>query len=86
MLPAMSNPISFGAFLGDWTRYIPANASKRRVMFAAFGPQVATLIPFFFGLATATIVAAKAPDYIKNYDYVGGLLAWRPAGISCPCA
>lgn len=26
-LVAMSNPISFGAFLGDWSRYIPA---KRR--------------------------------------------------------
>jgi purine-cytosine permease-like protein len=84
MLLAMSNPISFGAFLGDWTRYIPANASKRRVMFAAFGSQIATLIPFFFGLATATIVAAKAPDYIKNYDYVGGLLAVAPGWYFLP--
>jgi purine-cytosine permease-like protein len=28
-LVAMSNPISFGAFLGDWSRYIPRETPKR---------------------------------------------------------
>ncbi len=27
-LLAMSNPISFGAFLGDWARYIPARPRR----------------------------------------------------------
>jgi len=84
MLLAMSNPISYGAFLGDWTRYLPAATPKREVMLAAFCSQIATLIPFFFGLATATIVAVKAPDYIKNYDYVGGLLAVAPGWYFLP--
>jgi purine-cytosine permease-like protein len=84
ILLAMSNPLSFGAFLGDWTRYIPAEASKRRVMLAAFASQIATLIPFFFGLTTATVVASKAPEFIKNYDYVGGLLAVAPGWYFMP--
>jgi purine-cytosine permease-like protein len=84
ILLAMSNPLSFGAFLGDWTRYIPANASKRRVMAAAFGSQVATLVPFFFGLTTATVVASRAPAFIRNYDYVGGLLAVAPGWYFMP--
>lgn len=83
-LLAMSNPISFGAFLGDWSRYIPRATSPRRIMLAVIGAQLATLIPFFFGLATATIVAKAAPDYIANYNYVGGLLAVAPAWYFLP--
>lgn len=80
----MSNPISFGAFLGDWSRYIPRNTPKRRIMLAVIAAQLATLIPFLFGLATATIVAVKAPDYIASNNYVGGLLAVSPGWFFLP--
>ncbi|MDH4607214.1 cytosine permease [Pseudomonas sp. BN102] len=83
-LLAMSNPVSFGAFLGDWSRYIPRDTSKQRIMLAVIGAQFATLIPFLFGLATATIVAVQAPDYIAQNNYVGGLLAVSPAWYFLP--
>ncbi|KAF1011872.1 MAG: hypothetical protein GAK32_00534 [Pseudomonas fluorescens] len=83
-LVAMSNPVSFGAFLGDWSRYIPRETPKRRIMVAVIGAQLATLIPFLFGLATATIVAVKAPDYITANNYVGGLLAVAPTWFFLP--
>jgi purine-cytosine permease-like protein len=83
-LLAMSNPVSFGAFLGDWSRYIPRETSQKRIMLAVIGAQVGTLIPFFFGLITATIVAARAPDYITSYNYVGGLLAVSPTWFFLP--
>ena len=77
-LLAMSNPISFGAFLGDWSRYIPRETPKRNIMLAVIMAQTATLIPSLFGLVTATIVATHAPDYITANNYVGGLLAVSP--------
>ncbi|MDP3844845.1 MAG: cytosine permease [Pseudomonas sp.] len=83
-LLAMSNPVSFGAFLGDWSRYIPRQTSKSRIMLAVVAAQIATLIPFFFGLVTATIVAANAPDYIAANNYVGGLLAVSPTWFFLP--
>lgn len=83
-LLAMSNPVSFGAFLGDWARYIPRATSKRRIMLAVIGAQLATLIPFLFGLSTATIVAVNAPDYIAANNYVGGLLAVAPSWYFLP--
>ena len=83
-LIAMSNPVSFGAFLGDWSRYIPANTSKVRVMLAVICAQLGTLIPFVFGLATATIVAVNAPQYIEQNNYVGGLLSIAPTWYFLP--
>lgn len=83
-LLAMSNPVSFGAFLGDWSRYIPRSTPKSRIMLAVVAAQIATLIPFFFGLVTATIVAANAPDYIAANNYVGGLLAVSPTWFFLP--
>jgi len=62
-LIVMGNPVSFGAFLGDWTRYIPAGTSPRRLLGATIAAQAATLVPFLFGVATATLVAGKS-DYI----------------------
>src|SRR3954454_24749375 len=69
-LIVMGNPISFGAFLGDWSRYIPAATSTGRLMGATFLGQLATLIPFFFGVATATLVSGD--------DYVVGLIQVSP--------
>ncbi|ALG15588.1 purine-cytosine permease family protein [Kibdelosporangium phytohabitans] len=85
-LIVLSNPVSFGAFLGDWSRYIPANIPRRRVMGAAFLSQVATLVPFLFGLATASIIATKAPSYVEPAapDFVGGLLAIAPEWFFLP--
>lgn len=81
---AMSNPVSFGAFLGDWSRYIPRETPKARIMLAVIAAQGATLIPFLFGLCTATLVATQAPDYIAANNYVGGLLAVAPSWFFLP--
>ncbi|BCM65447.1 MULTISPECIES: purine-cytosine permease family protein [Streptomyces] len=85
-LIVLSNPVSFGAFLGDWSRYIPASTPRRRVVGAAFLSQLATLLPFVFGLATASIVATKAPAYVDPAapDFVGGLLAISPSWFFLP--
>ncbi|WP_327186602.1 purine-cytosine permease family protein [Streptomyces sp. NBC_01334] len=85
-LIVLSNPVSFGAFLGDWSRYIPATTPRRRVVGAAFLSQIATLLPFVFGLATASIIASKAPEYVDPAapDFVGGLLAISPSWFFLP--
>ncbi|MET7311457.1 cytosine permease [Streptomyces sp. NPDC005571] len=85
-LIVLSNPVSFGAFLGDWSRYIPTATPRRRVMGAAFLAQIATLLPFLFGLATASIIAAKAAKYVDPAapNYVGGLLAISPGWYFLP--
>ena len=70
-LIVMSNPISFGAFLGDWSRYIPKNTKGSSLMAATFLGQLATLIPFLFGVATATLVAGDT-------DYIVGLIQVSP--------
>jgi purine-cytosine permease-like protein len=62
-LIVMGNPISFGAFLGDWSRYIPRDTPVPKLLGATFSAQLATLVPFLFGVATATIVAGEA-DYV----------------------
>ncbi|MBB2896196.1 cytosine permease [Pseudomonas sp. AS2.8] len=83
-LVAMSNPVSFGAFLGDWSRYIPRQTPRWRILLAVIAAQAATLIPFLFGLATASLVATRAPDYITQNNYVGGLLAIAPTWYFLP--
>jgi purine-cytosine permease-like protein len=70
-LIVMGNPISFGAFLGDWARYIPASTPPRRLLLATLGAQLATLVPFLFGVVTATLVAGKT-------DYVVALINLSP--------
>lgn len=81
---AMSNPVSFGAFLGDWSRYIPRHTPQSRIMLAVIAAQAGTLIPFLFGLCTATLVATQAPQYIEANNYVGGLLAISPTWFFLP--
>ncbi len=70
-LIVMGNPVSFGAFLGDWSRYIPASTPPSRLMTATFLGQLATLVPFLFGVATATLVAGEV-------DYVFALIQISP--------
>ena len=69
-LIVMGNPVSFGAFLGDWSRYIPAGTSTGRLLSATFLGQLATLVPFLFGVCTATLVSGD--------DYVVGLIQAAP--------
>ena len=59
-LIVMGNPISFGAFLGDWARYIPAKTSRKSLMGWVFSAQLMTLVPFLFGVATTTLVKDPA--------------------------
>jgi purine-cytosine permease-like protein len=70
-LIVMGNPISFGAFLGDWSRYIPAGTPPSRLLSATFLGQLATLVPFLFGVGTATLVAGEV-------DYVVALIQISP--------
>jgi purine-cytosine permease-like protein len=83
-LLVMANPLSFGAFLGDWARYIPATASRGRLMAAAFFSQFATIIPFTFGLATAAIIAEQAPEAAEAVNYAGGLVEITPDWFLLP--
>ncbi len=83
-LLVMSNPLSFGAFLGDWARYIPRETPKARLLAAAFLAQVATVIPFVFGLATATVIAAQSPDFAEAGNYAGGLIDITPGWFLLP--
>lgn len=83
-LIVMSNPVSFGAFLGDWARYIPRDTPSWKPMLAAFAAQISTLVPFLFGLVTATVIATHAPDYFADSDYVGGLLTVSPGWYFLP--
>lgn len=70
-LIVMGNPISFGAFLGDWTRYIPRDAAPSRLLIATLAAQLATLVPFLFGVATATLV-------VGDTDYMVALINKSP--------
>lgn len=83
-LIVMSNPVSFGAFLGDWARYIPRETAAWKPMAAAFLAQLATAVPFLFGLVTATVVATNAPEFFDEGNYIGGLLAVSPAWYFVP--
>ena len=77
VLIVMGNPVSFGAFLGDWSRYIPASTPKRRLIGATLLGQLATLVPFLFGVATATLVPDPA-------DYIVGLVGVSPLWFMLP--
>ena len=83
-LLVMANPLSFGAFLGDWSRYIPATASRGRLMSAVWLAQFATIIPFGFGVATATVIALEAPAFAEVADYAGGLVDVTPGWFLIP--
>jgi purine-cytosine permease-like protein len=83
-LVVLANPISFGAFLGDWTRYLPRNTDQRRLMLASVAAQLLSLVPFTFGLMTTSIIARIAPQYLVQIDYTGGLIAIAPPAFCLP--
>ncbi|GAB13296.1 putative NCS1 family transporter [Arthrobacter globiformis NBRC 12137] len=83
-LVVMSNPVSFATFLGDWTRYIPKETPRKKLMSAVVLANIATLLPFIFGLATTSIIASAAPSFFEAGDYVGGLLSVSPLWYCVP--
>ncbi|MFM2480364.1 purine-cytosine permease family protein [Celerinatantimonas sp. YJH-8] len=83
-LIVMSNPISFGAFLGDWSRYLPEKTPRTRIITATLMAQSCTLLPFLFGLVTTAIIAERAPEFITSVNYTGGLLTVSPTWFFLP--
>lgn len=83
-LVALANPISFGAFLGDWSRYLPRNTGRTALMGATIVSQLLTLLPFSFGIMTASIIMTRAPVYLEHANYTGGLLAVTPGWFFAP--
>jgi purine-cytosine permease-like protein len=83
-LVALANPVSFGAFLGDWSRYLPRETSKPALIGATVLSQLLALLPFFFGIMTASVIATHAPKYLERVDYTGGLLAVSPGWFFTP--
>jgi purine-cytosine permease-like protein len=83
-LVALANPISFGAFLGDWSRYLPRATSKPVLIGATVLAQLLTLLPFLFGIMTASVIASRAPQYLESVNYTGGLLAISPGWFFTP--
>jgi purine-cytosine permease-like protein len=83
-LVVLANPISFGAFLGDWTRYLPRATHKGRLMAASVAAQLLSLVPFTFGLVTTSIIARTAPNFLAQADYTGGLIAVAPPAFCTP--
>lgn len=83
-LVVLANPISFGAFLGDWTRYLPRTTDKWRLMGASVTAQLLSLVPFTFGLMTTSIIARSAPQFLAQVDYTGGLIAIAPTAFCLP--
>jgi purine-cytosine permease-like protein len=83
-LIVLANPISFGAFLGDWTRYLPRRTNKRSLIIATIVAQLLTFLPFLFGIVTASVIAIHAPDYLARAEYTGGLLVVAPHWFLAP--
>ena len=83
-LVVLANPISFGAFLGDWSRYLPRATRAGTLMAASIGAQVLSLVPFTFGLVTTSIIARAAPRFLDQADYTGGLLSIAPQAFVLP--
>ncbi len=84
VLIALANPISFGAFLGDWSRYLPRSTSRWHLMGASMLAQILSLVPFAFGLMTSSIIGREAPQFLERLNYTGGLLAISPNGFFLP--
>ena len=79
-----SSPLSFGAFLGDWTRYCPRNTSPRSLMGWTFLAQLATLLPLASGLAVAVAIKTHVPDAAADLNFVGGLMKLLPGWLLAP--
>ncbi len=74
-LLVLASPLSFGPYLGDWSRYIPRNASRAAMAGWTLLGQIASSIPLLFGAMTAVVISIAAPQLAAEGNYVGGLLA-----------
>jgi purine-cytosine permease-like protein len=83
-LVVLANPISFGAFLGDWSRYLPRDTPGRGLVVMSLVAQALSLVPFVFGLMTTSIIARLVPNYLVQVDYTGGLIAVAPSAFFVP--
>lgn len=81
-----SSPLSFGAFLGDWTRYCPRTTSKGALMGWTVVAQLATLLPLAAGLAVAVMIKIHVPEAAAGLNFVGGLMAVTPVWLIAPVA
>lgn len=86
MLITMSCPISYGPFLGDYSRYVADTVDRRRLIVAVLLAQFACLGAFLFGHITAAVIAVSNSELIMSGDYVGGLVASTPAWFFVPLA
>lgn len=86
MLIAMSCPISYGPFLGDYSRYVAKSAKRAPLIIAVIAAQLACLTAFLFGHITASVIAVSNSDLIMSGDYVGGLVATTPGWFFLPLA
>lgn len=86
MLIAMSCPISYGPFLGDYARYVPDTVNKGRLVGAVILSQTACLLAFYFGLITAAAIEAVKPGEVAAGGYAGGLLQTAPTWFFIPLA
>ena len=83
-LMVLGNLIAFGAFLGDWTRYLPRNSNKLILMSATVISQLLTLLPFVFGVMTACVIAARTPSFLANATTRVAFSSFRRLGFSPP--
>ncbi|QZY51343.1 purine-cytosine permease family protein [Leucobacter tenebrionis] len=86
MLIAMSCPISYGPFLGDYSRYVADSGNRRSLLAAVILAQLACLGAFLFGHVTASVIAVSNPELIMSGDYVGGLVASTTVWFFIPLA
>lgn len=65
VITVASIPISYGPFLGDWSRYIPDVRSKRTLLLATgFGAFIGMTVVCLFGAFTASMFNDPATDYV----------------------
>ncbi|GAA1789292.1 purine-cytosine permease family protein [Leucobacter iarius] len=86
VLVAMSCPISYGPFLGDYSRYVARSVPRRSLIVAVVLAQLACLGAFLFGHVTASVISIGSPELIAGGDYVGGLVASAPTWFFVPLA
>ena len=86
-LIVMSNPVSFGAFLGDWARYIPRDTPAWKSMAAAFlrADRHAGAVPVRPGDRRRWWRPTRRSSSTRATTSAA-CSRCRPAGTSCRCA
>lgn len=64
-LTVASIPISYGPFIGDWSRYVPATTSNRLLMLTTgCGAFIGMTLVCLFGAFTASVFRDPSTDYV----------------------